>query len=64
MLEAVSRQHGGRVVAQKVGKSLRYRAKEKGAYREEAYRRYLFKRRGRVFSNPISIYERSGLANN
>jgi len=47
--------HEGKVVAQKRGKILRYRAKEKGAYRVEAYRRYLLRRRGWVFTNPIYV---------
>lgn len=47
--------HRGKVVTQKKGKTLRYRAKEKGAYRAEAYRRYLFKNRGWVFTNPIYL---------
>jgi len=47
--------HRGKVVAQERGKSLRYRPKEKGAYRVEAYRHYLFKNRGWVFTNPIYL---------
>jgi len=47
--------HEGKVVAQKRGKILRYKASEKGAYRVEAYRRYLFKNRGWLFTNPIYV---------
>lgn len=47
--------HQGKVVAQEKGKTLHYRAKEKGAYRVEAYRRYLFRKRGWVFTNPIYL---------
>lgn len=47
--------HRGKVVAQKRDKSLRHRAREKGAYRAEAYRRYLFRKRGWVFTNPIYL---------
>ncbi|MGB5932950.1 MAG: CehA/McbA family metallohydrolase [Anaerolineae bacterium] len=47
--------HRGKVVAQKRGQTLRYRAKEKGAYRVGAYRRYLLRRRGWVFTNPIYV---------
>ncbi len=47
--------HRGKVVSQKRGKTLRYRSEEKGAYRVEAYRRYLLRRRGWVFTNPIYV---------
>ena len=47
--------HQGKVVAQKRGKSLHYRAEAKGAYRVEAYRRYLLRPRGWVFTNPIYL---------
>jgi len=47
--------HRGKVVAQNRGKTLRYRAKERGAYRVEAYRRYLLRRRGWVFTNTIYV---------
>jgi len=47
--------HRGKIMAQKRGQTLRYRAREKGAYRVEAYRHYLLRRRGWVFTNPIYI---------
>ncbi len=45
----------GRVVAQAKGRNLRYVTKERGIYRVEAYRSYLFRTRGWVFSNPIYV---------
>jgi hypothetical protein len=45
----------GRVVARQRGKELRYVTGESGVYRVEAYRRFLFKRRGWVFTNPIYV---------
>ncbi len=37
------------------GRTLRFRAEERGAYRVEARRRYLFLKRGWVFTNPIYV---------
>lgn len=45
----------GRVVCSTRGKRLRYVTAEGGVYRVEAHRRYLFKRRGWVFTNPIYV---------
>jgi hypothetical protein len=45
----------GRVVSSTRGKLLRYVTAEDGVYRVEAYRPYLFKRRGWVFTNPIYV---------
>jgi hypothetical protein len=45
----------GTIVAQTRGKKLRYTTKEQGVYRVEAYRRYLFRKRGWVFTNPIYV---------
>ncbi len=47
--------HRGKIVAQAKGKSLIYRVQEGGAYRVEAYRHYLFRRRGWVFTNPVYL---------
>ncbi|MFQ5854270.1 MAG: CehA/McbA family metallohydrolase [Anaerolineae bacterium] len=47
----------GRVVAEHHGRTLRYKAGAPGAYRVEAYRRHLLRRRGWVFTNPIYIVE-------
>jgi len=45
----------GAVVARTRGKKLQYTAREQGVYRVEAYRRYLFRKRGWVFTNPIYV---------
>jgi hypothetical protein len=45
----------GRVVSSKRGRQLRCATAESGVYRVEAYRPYLFKRRGWVFTNPIYV---------
>lgn len=45
----------GRVVARTKGNNLRYVTKERGVYRVEAYRSYLFGKRGWVFGNPIYV---------
>jgi hypothetical protein len=45
----------GRVVSSAGGRRLRYVTPEDGVYRVEAYRPYLFKRRGWVFTNPIYV---------
>jgi len=45
----------GTIVAHTRGKKLHYTAKEQGVYRVEAYRRYLFRKRGWVFTNPIYV---------
>ena len=45
----------GRVVAHTRGKKLHCTAREQGVYRVEAYRRYLFRKRGWVFTNPIYV---------
>lgn len=45
----------GEVVACTRGKKLHYTAREQGVYRVEAYRRYLFRKRGWVFTNPIYV---------
>jgi hypothetical protein len=42
-------------MAQTRGKKLHYTTKEQGVYRVEAYRRYLFRKRGWVFTNPIYV---------
>ena len=47
--------HGGRVVARARGQSLRFLAREPGAYRVEAYRRHWLRWRGWVFTNPIYL---------
>lgn len=48
--------HHGRVIKRARGKSLRHVvAGERGAYRLEAYRRHLFRKRGWVFTNPIYV---------
>jgi hypothetical protein len=43
----------GQVIARAEGRQLHYTARESGAYRVEARRRYLFSQRGWVFTNPI-----------
>jgi hypothetical protein len=45
----------GQVVARRWGKSLRWTTNEKGVYRVEAYRSFLFRKRGWVFTNPIYV---------
>jgi hypothetical protein len=45
----------GASVAHTRGKKLHYTAREQGVYRVEAYRRYLFRKRGWVFTNPIYV---------
>ncbi len=45
----------GTTVAQTVGKKLHYTARKQGVYRVEAYRRYLFRKRGWVFTNTIYV---------
>jgi hypothetical protein len=45
----------GTIVADTRGKKLHYAAREQGVYRVEAYRRYLFRKRGWVFTNPIYV---------
>lgn len=47
--------HGGQVVAQARGKTLRYRPTEKGYYRMEAYRPHFLRQRSWVFTNPIYL---------
>jgi hypothetical protein len=46
---------GGTAVAHTRGKKLQYTTGEQGIYRVEAYRHYLFLRRGWVFTNPIYV---------
>ncbi len=45
----------GRIVARKNGKSLGWTARERGVYRVEAYRSFLLRKRGWVFTNPIYV---------
>jgi hypothetical protein len=45
----------GTSVAHTRGKKLHYTAREQGVYRAEAYRCYLFRKRGWVFTNPIYV---------
>ncbi len=45
----------GQVVAEHHGWRLRYTTDAAGAYRVEAYRRHLFRRRGWVYTNPIYV---------
>jgi len=45
----------GRAVAETQGRTLLHTAEESGVYRVEAYRRYLRKERGWVFTNPIYV---------
>ncbi len=45
----------GTIAAHIRGKKLHYMAREQGVYRVEAYRRYLFRKRGWVFTNPIYV---------
>lgn len=45
----------GQVVARTWGKGLRFRAHEPGVYRVEAYRPFLLRKRGWVFTNPIYL---------
>ena len=47
--------HNGKCVAEAGGTQMSYRATRPGTYRVEAYRRYAFRRRGWIFSNPIYI---------
>ncbi len=47
--------HDGQVVAQQVGTHLAYTPTQPGAYRVEAWRRYLGRERGWIFSNPIYL---------
>jgi len=48
--------HSGQVVARTLGRRLNYVTHEPGAYRVEAYRWHLFRRRGWVFTNPIYLH--------
>ncbi len=45
----------GQEVLRARGRKLTYQAKEPGVFRVEAYRRFRFKRRGWLFSNPIYV---------
>jgi len=45
----------GQEVTGAQGRELTYQTREPGVFRVEAYRRYRFKRRGWVFSNPIYV---------
>ncbi len=45
----------GQVVARRGGKSLRWTTDQRGVYRVEAYRSFLFRKRGWVFTNPIYV---------
>jgi len=45
----------GAAIARTRGKKLHYIAREQGVYRVEAYRRYFFRKRGWVFTNPIYV---------
>jgi hypothetical protein len=45
----------GTIVAHTRGKKLHYTARKQGVYRAEAYRCYLFRKRGWVFTNPIYV---------
>jgi hypothetical protein len=45
----------GLVVAQAQGMRLIYNTLEPGVYRVEAYRRYHFRDRGWIYSNPIRV---------
>lgn len=45
----------GRIVAQRRGKSLQWTTRERGVYRVEAYRSFLLRKRGWVFTNPIYV---------
>ena len=45
----------GRVVAQARGRRLSYQTRQPGVFRVEAYRRYRFRSRGWVFTNPIYV---------
>ena len=45
----------GTAIARTRGKKLHYTAREQGVYRVEAYRRYFFRKRGWVFTNPIHV---------
>jgi hypothetical protein len=46
---------GGRTVKRAFGGALTHAASEPGAYRVEVYRRFLGRRRGWIFSNPIYV---------
>jgi hypothetical protein len=45
----------GRMVARSWGRGLRLTASERGVYRVEAYRSFLLRNRGWVFTNPIYV---------
>jgi hypothetical protein len=45
----------GLIVARRSGKSLRWTTRERGVYRVEAYRSFLLRKRGWVFTNPIYV---------
>ncbi len=45
----------GEVVMKRKGEALAFVASEPGAYRIEAYKRYLGRMRGWIFSNPIYV---------
>ena len=45
----------GQEVARARGRELTFQAKQPGVYRVEAFRRFRFKRRGWVFTNPIYV---------
>ena len=45
----------GRIVARRWGRGLRWTTRERGVYRVEAYRSFLLKKRGWVFTNPIYV---------
>ncbi|MBN1966810.1 MAG: histidinol phosphatase, partial [Anaerolineae bacterium] len=47
----------GRVVAEKVGRSLSYTTQTPGAYRAEAWKPLHGRERGWIFSNPIYVRE-------
>jgi len=47
--------HNGHIVAEGRGRQIVYGTREPGAYRVEAYRRYLLRRRGWIYSNPIFV---------
>jgi len=46
---------GSGVVAESKGRELRYRPEQPGAYRVEVWKRWWFKPRGWIFSNPIYV---------
>jgi len=45
----------GRIIARRWGRSLQWTTSEKGVYRVEAYRPFLLRKRGWVFTNPIYV---------